>query len=932
MSYSFELGISGITCSGCSKNIELALEKYSFIKKLSINLIFNKLFIVIEEEEYISTVISTIQELKFTVTYTKQFNLIKEQRTLKIISDQGETIKKNLLNILGIVSIKDDSSSKKEREDKLIIITYKPKLIKSYEILDLMDKILINYTLYDDLYNKIKDTEQNINSFKVKEFVFCLILTFMILTITIFISGTNWELILCKTYLFSMKLNLEIVITMILSLFIIIKYGIEIYKKAYISFKITLSAGMEVLISVGSISAIVLATIFILKLINSTEESQIMENSINFANSIGTSALVVSISAIGKFVEDQAKNYIKNQSSKLVFSNEVDFNNIKYSWVQLKNKKFTIINERKLAPALFETEDLAMIRVGEIILLDCMLIEGEIEINEKINMGYDIISKILPGDKIRSGSILSKSNGQCIVSVECVIEESKFFKLTETMIDSMNQKLKFQHFIDKIAAYFVPTILIISIFTILIWTINKILYNDSITWLYIFERAISVQVVSCPCAFGLAIPTVTTIILSQALKCGILIKNLTILPEIRNTQKIVFDKTGTLTEVIKDIKVEYSNNDYPYLSVTELLEASSKHPIGQALYNYSLIQKRLVSSDRNYENSITIRGESLKVNSNGVSCKINLNGEEGCAYIGNIDYYTQNKIAIDNMVELEEMIKFINSKDLSCAIVCFDSTVIALYSIDTKNNMRLESEGVIKHLKENYNIESFILSGDNNELVKSSGEALGISKDCSFGGKNPEEKRKILKDLKNNDLFKVMMVGDGINDVLSLSEASFGVSFNPNSQLNLISSDFVIIKEDLSLIISLIEISNYTYYFIWINLFWAFAYNILMIPMATGLFSNYIDIEISPQLSSFLMLLSDLLIIFNSNLLRFVKFDSFKNKFSLQTKNERKFESKGFEVSSKELNYNSTSSSSLDEKDKADLLGDKNLNSIIEIQ
>lgn len=204
----------------------------------------------------------------------------------------------------------------------------------------------------------------------------------------------------------------------------------------------------------------------------------------------------------------------------------------------------------------------------------------------------------------------------------------------------------------------------------------------------------------------------------------------------------------------------------------------------------------------------------------------------------------------------------------------------------------MKQKGVIKYLKNELNIESYILSGDAKESVNQMGKEIEILQKNCYGALEPSTKKNILKQLKEND-DSVIMIGDGVNDVLSLSEASFGVSFNANSQLNLISSDIVIVKEDLSLIIALINISKYSYYFIWLNIFWAFFYNILMIPMSSGFLMNYIMFDISPQLSSMFMLLSSLLVILNSNFLRFIKFNSYKieGKYidELKTRNEMNY-------------------------------------------
>jgi len=181
--------------------------------------------------------------------------------------------------------------------------------------------------------------------------------------------------------------------------------------------------------------------------------------------------------------------------------------------------------------------------------------------------------------------------------------------------------------------------------------------------------------------------------------------------------------------------------------------------------------------------------------------------------------------------------------------------------------IRPEIHFVLEYLRKQ-NKKTIILSGDNRKSVENVAKKLSFAKNDFYGEVNHTQKKEILQTLKNADKNLVLMVGDGINDVLSLTEANYGISFNANSQLNLVASDIIFIKEDLSLILSLLKLSKLTYVFIWINIFWAFVYNIFMIPIASGVFYGYSEFMMSPTMSSLSMLCSSLLIILTSNLLR----------------------------------------------------------------
>lgn len=457
----------------------------------------------------------------------------------------------------------------------------------------------------------------------------------------------------------------------------------------------------------------------------------------------------------------------------------------------------------------------------------------------------------------------SNSN-KCIVKVEEPIENCMILKLTEEMTKSMSQKLKFEYIIEKIVRYFVPSILIISLSTLVIWLLIKKLVDNEITYIYIMERSISILVVSCPCAFGLAIPIVTTTMLKIALEYGILVKNLSILPDIKNTNKIYIDKTGTLTEPIQDISIVYIEDKDILLTAIEELEKSQNHPVAEALYKFSL---------RSNKKTLKMKLVDKQVFYNGVRGRFIYKENTYEVSIGNVSFYEKNYPTEGIDEEMSKTIRNEKEKGNTVVIIMINSQYKGIISLNTSNNIRKEASKVLSILSKTK--DCYILSGDVKESVEKLGLELKLDRNNLYSEKSSHDKRDLLLDSKQNNN-KVMMIGDGINDVLSLSVADFGLSFNANSQLNLISGDVVFIKEDLSLILILFEISKYTSMFIYINIFWAFFYNIIMIPFTTGFLQTYVDWEISPSVSSLLQLLSDLLIILTASLLKLFDYDKYK--------------------------------------------------------
>lgn len=301
-----------------------------------------------------------------------------------------------------------------------------------------------------------------------------------------------------------------------------------------------------------------------------------------------------------------------------------------------------------------------------------------------------------------------------------------------------------------------------------------------------------------------------------------------------------------------------------------------------------MTEKKFISEnlDENFEmkakeliqNNVYLAEGSLENSSSGIKGKLlwksesssQQNEKEVNFLIGNKKFIEEiNSINIP--IEINEIIDKISQNNSSIIIVCLNSVILGIFSVDANSILRPELDFVLNQLRNNQLNDIYILSGDNVNSVEDIGKKLQIEKEKCLGNVSDFGKKTFLQTLKQNKK-NVLMIGDGINDVLSISEADYGISFNANSQFNLVASDIIFMKEDLNLILVLLQISKLTYVFIWINIFWAFIYNIFMIPITAGIFYSFWDYLMSPTVSSLAMLCSSLLIILTSNLLRcFIK-------------------------------------------------------------
>jgi len=939
-----ELTIKGMKCSNCANKVEKILREHHSISTAFVNLITDKVFIALKNADENSHVIEEIKSILgksgFTVinvnleTNKKDYkNRIMTVKLFLIDDNKSvQNLKRILEEINMLTGVEHITRSEKIYTEKatmrndrsniyyVIKIEYDPLLIKGINLHSKVEEILANTNQQDQLVKNNFDSERNLigitvrsnilenqqlfpkyqNQFKInmeninmshkpesiKNFIFCLFLTAFMMYLTMLDDSVVAEY-LKSFYIEYRMLNLYLFSIVIISVILIIKYGVPIYKRAFVSYFNEKMLNMESLITLGSISALILTIISVFKSINMSHEGIH-----GITHSIEAAATVVSIASIGKFIEDRAKNNIRNQKKRL-FESLKNKKRMKCKWIRLRNRNFVVLEEKETDVGLIERDDLIKLQKNDYLMVEGVIVHGEIEIKEDVTLGYDVIQKKRKGDKVKAGCEII--NGECILMVEEVLENSLLCKLTEEVSSNLNQKLKFQNFLEKIIKYFVPFIIFLAILTFLVWMVIFLIFNENseISFTYVIERPIAILVVSCPCAFGLAIPTVVTIGLNLGLKSGILIKNVSILSEVKDTDIFIFDKTGTLTDVSREVKIEYEYignhdensankiKDLPIFDIIAEIEKNQKHPIAQTLYSFCMKKENLRSSTNTNINAGTISNfttSSIKIESNGIKavCKIDIHDYEIC--IGNMDFVTKEKKLDYSDIHIQEIINKCTSElKLSLCYVTINNFIAVIFSIDSSSYLRPEAEFVINYLQTDLKKEVFILSGDSVETVLEVGRKLKITPERCLGGIDNISKKEILQKLKNSDKNKkILMIGDGINDVLSISEADIGISFNTHSNLNLIASDIIFIKNDLRLILNLLKLSKLSLIFIIINIFWAFIYNLCMIPITAGVLYS-LKIEISPTLSSFSMLCSSLLILITSNILRLFKLNYAKH-------------------------------------------------------
>ena len=522
-----------------------------------------------------------------------------------------------------------------------------------------------------------------------------------------------------------------------------------------------------------------------------------------------SSAIIILFVKLGRFIDkknkDKAVDTIKNL-------------------VTITPKSGTILKDGKeLNVTINEIQkgDIVVSKPGEKIAVDGTVVNGKTHTDESFITGESKPVSKKPGDKVIAGSI--NYDGYVEYKAEKIGRDSSISNIVKMVVEATNTKAPIARIADKISGYFVPTIFIIAVISfILNFVITKDI-NQSILAL------VSVLVVACPCALGLATPLAMVVAIGNCSKKGILVKSSETLEAINKVDTIVFDKTGTLTTGKMTI-VDGVYNEVT-LKLLRSLEKNSNHPLAKSICG----EEKDLFETSNFEE---VPGLGVK----GI-----INGKQ--YFAGN--YKFVEKMNVENKLKDNETVFASKGESI---VYLFDEkeTLLVIGLADT---IKKDIVNTIKKL-EKINKKIVMLTGDNEKTARAIAKQIGIENVIS--NVNPEQKLDEIKELNKNN--NVAMVGDGINDSPSLKAATVGISVENGTDISADSADVILLNENMDNITKIFDIGKHTIRIIKENLFWALFYNICMIPLATGL----LPISINPMIASLAMTLSSLTVVLNS--------------------------------------------------------------------
>ena len=588
------------------------------------------------------------------------------------------------------------------------------------------------------------------------------------------------------------------------------------------------SPNMDSLIAIGATASLIygIVALFMISYGTATNNHEMVHL---YAHNlyIESAGMILTLVSMGKYFEELSKRRTTDAITKLI---------------NMKPKTALVIRDGKEVEIKAEevkVGEIVIIKKGNIIPVDGKLIEGNIACDEANITGESMPRELVPGDEVYSSTTVL--TGYAKLEAVKVGADTKFENIIKLVDEASASKAPISRLADKISAIFVPTILTISLLTLILnWAIVK-------DFELAFRFAITVVVIACPCALGLATPVAIMVSTGKAALNGLLIRNADILERSSNIKTVVMDKTGTITEG-KPRVVDFINlaNDDNLLNVIYSIESQSEHPLSTAVVEYGSQNGASKLSISDYE-SIDARGLRARVLDHSY-------------YIGNVKILDGNEDT-----DIKSRLDKLSNEGKTPLIITKDNEVCGIIAVrDEPKESSLEA---IKLLKER-GIRCVMLTGDNERTAKAIAKEIGV--DEVIADVYPEDKQRIISEFKSDKNHLVAMVGDGVNDAPALATADLGIAIGSGSDIALESSDIVLLNNSLVDVVNVIRLSHRTLNTIKLNLFWAFFYNLICVTIATGIFQHW-NFTINPMIGSIAMSFSSVSVVLCSLTINFFK-------------------------------------------------------------
>ncbi len=791
--------VTGMSCASCAKTIELALKELEGVKDASVNLATENAYVKFDESRVsISSIIRAIESVGYGVVREKRDALIKiGGMTCASCVKTIETALKELPGVLDVrVNLATESAT----------VSYDPTVVDMDDIRKTIEEF--GYQFLGVEGEESMDIEREAREKHLKEmknklavaWVFGGIITFM-------------------TYRWLLGLHFGIPymlwIQFALATPVIAYSGKDMFLKAVRSLKHrTLNMDVMYAMGVGSAyTASVLATVGVLS------------RDYNFYEA---SVLLLAFLLLGRYLEHVAKGRTSEAIKKLM---------------GLQAKKATVIRDGKeieVPVSQVKVGDVVIVKPGEKIPVDGVVLEGESYVDESMITGEPIPDLKKKGDEVIGGTI--NRNSVLRIEAKRVGGDTVLAQIIKLVEEAQNTKPPIQRIADRIITYFIPVVLTVAVLSFIYW---GFIVKEPL--IFAFTTLISVLVIACPCAFGLATPTALTVGMGKGAELGILIKNGEVLEIARKATVVLFDKTGTVTKGQPEVTdvITFGMDEKELIGLVASAEKRSEHPLGEAVVRKAEELGLEIEEPEEFE-AVTGKGLRAKVG-----------GREILA--GNRKFLREAGYSVD---DIEKTLHRLEDEAKTAIIIAIDGKIAGVMGIaDTiKENAREAVEELHRMGK-----KVGMITGDNRRTAKAIARQLNI--DYVLAEVLPQDKANEVKKLQEKGEV-VIFVGDGINDAPALAQADIGIAVSSGTDIAMESGEIVLMRNDIRDVVKAIKLSQKTLSKIKQNFFWAMIYNLILIPIAAGLAYILLGIEFRPEWAAGAMSLSSVSVVSNSLLLK----------------------------------------------------------------
>lgn len=633
--------------------------------------------------------------------------------------------------------------------------------------------------------------------------------------------------------------------------FILVLPIIFLYRKYFINgFKklIKLSPNMDTLIAIGATFSIAYG-IYCLFMISMGYTEYHMYLYFEAAG------MILTLVSLGKYLEKLSKRKTTTAIEKLM---------------DLSPKEAVVLKdniETKVKIEEVKLGDIVVVKKGDSVPVDGKIIEGNASIDQSNITGESIPVYKTANDDVYSSTIVTA--GYIKVKATKVGEDTSIANIIKLVDEASNSKAPISKLADKISGVFVPVILAIALVTFII---NLIISKD---FQIALNFAITVIVIACPCALGLATPVAIMVGTGKGAENGLLIKNAEILEKAHHIKTVVLDKTGTITEGNPRVTdFESFESDSDLLSVIYSLENMSEHPLALSMIEYA---------KENNDNLLEVK-EFKTTDGRGIEGIVN----NSKYFIGNYKSVEELKL---NTKELEDKVNNLSYQGKTPLLIIKDNKVVGLIAV--KDEVKESSKQAISELR-NKGIKVIMLTGDNRKTAEAIAKEVNV--DEVISDVHPEDKQKVINSLKTNDKNLIAMVGDGVNDAPALTSADLGIAIGGGSDIAIESADIVLLRNDLLDVLNVISLSKRVINTIKLSLFWAFFYNFVCVILSTGFLYYLTDKKfmMTPMIASVAMSISSVSVVLTSLTINFFKVKKAKNSnnSSVSIKEKNKMQTK----------------------------------------